>query len=91
MKNQTVLNKLSFFFPHKWEVSTAVRNLAWYSLGISAGFYLCHILRLDLILPLFLLLIVIYLKVLYRDINQAPYKFINLAFVMRWRLNGYYI
>jgi hypothetical protein len=81
MKNQAVLNKLNSLIPHKLEISASLRNCIWYCLGAFAGFYLCHILQIDLILPLFLLLIVIYLKVLYRDINQATYKLINLAFL----------
>ncbi len=81
MKNQTVLKKLNSLVTHQLGISTSLRNIIWYCLGVFAGFYLCHILQIDLILPFLLLLIVIYLRVLYPDIDQATYKLINLTFL----------
>ncbi|MFA6216083.1 MAG: HDIG domain-containing metalloprotein [Candidatus Omnitrophota bacterium] len=81
MKNQSVLNKIESLLPHTLGISAPVRKIIWYTVVVFAGFYLCYILQVDLILPLFLVLIVIYLNALYRDINQATYKLINLSFL----------
>lgn len=90
MKKQIIIDKLKFDSPI-FGISHKFLVISGFVIGIIAVFLFSKMIKLDLVIPAFLILLSIYLKCLYKDIGNKPYRIINLLLLFLCNLTlGYY-
>jgi len=90
MKKQIIIDKLKFD-SHIFGITNKFLGTTSFVIGIITVFLFSYMMKLNLVIPAFLLFLSIYLKCLYKDLGNKPYKTINLLLLFLSSVTlGYY-